>query len=95
MKLSALTIYVGTAFLDDDSTGAKAFMSGVINQGNAASLGLVNVFIDNGGQIVFVPEPSTYALLGLGLVALAIQRRRRSRSAALLTSGNSNTRPHR
>ena len=48
-------------------------------EGNAAALGLVNVSIDGGGQIVFVPEPSTYALLGLGLAGLAGWRRWRNK----------------
>jgi fibronectin-binding autotransporter adhesin len=78
MKLSALTIYVGMQFIDDDGTGAKTFTSGTIDQSNAASLGLVNVFIDNGGQIVFVPEPSTYALLLAGAAAMGWWRRRRA-----------------
>ena len=79
MKLSALTIYVGLNFIYEDSNGVKTFSSGVINQANAASLGLVNVFIDNGGEIVFVPEPSTYALMGLGLAGLAGWRRWRKK----------------
>ncbi len=75
MKLSALTIYVGLEFIYEDGSGTKTFNNVIINQVNSATLGLVNVSIDNGGQIVFVPEPSTYALMGLGLAALAGWRR--------------------
>ena len=76
MKLSALTIYVGLEFVYEDSNGTKTFTSGVINQNNEASLGLLNVSMDNGGQIVFIPEPSTYLLLALGFGGLALRRRR-------------------
>ena len=79
MKLSALTIYVGLNFIYEDSNGVKTFSSGVINQANAASLGLLNATFDNGGEIVFVPEPSTYALMGLGLAGLAGWRRWRKK----------------
>ena len=85
LKLSALTIYVGFEFIDDDGTGAKTFTTGIYNQGNAASFGLVNVFIDNGGQIVIVPEPSTYALLLAGAAAMGWWRRR-CRSGGVGTS---------
>jgi hypothetical protein len=37
--------------------------------------------IDGAGQIAFVPEPSTYALLGLGALALVIARWRHRRRA--------------
>jgi len=80
LKLSALTIYVGQEFIYEDGAGTKvltAAQSAVINQSNKDGLGLVNVFLDNGGQIVFIPEPSTGALMGLGLMALNALRRRR------------------
>ena len=65
-------------FIYEDGSGTKTFNTGVINEGNAAALGLVNVSIDNGGQIVFVPEPSTYVLMSLGLAGLVGWRRWRT-----------------
>ena len=79
MKLSGLTIYVGLEFIYEDNSGTKTINSGIINQANAASMGLVNVSIDNGGQIVFVPEASTWALMGLGLVFIALGKYARRR----------------
>ncbi|MFZ2640323.1 MAG: PEP-CTERM sorting domain-containing protein, partial [Verrucomicrobiia bacterium] len=77
LKLSQLTIYVGVEFIYEDGSGTKVLTHGVINEGNKDSLGLANVFIDGGGQIVFVPEPSTGVLMGLALGVLAVSRRRR------------------
>jgi autotransporter-associated beta strand protein len=80
LKLSALTIYVGQEFIYEDGAGTKvltAAQTAVINQSNKDGLGLVNVFLDNGGQIVFIPEPSTGMLLGVGWLALGALRRRR------------------
>jgi len=81
LKLSQLTIYVGLEFIYEDGAGTKVLTGGqgyTINQDNKDSLGLANVFLDSGGQIVFVPEPSTSALVGLGPAALAIWQRRRN-----------------
>jgi hypothetical protein len=75
MKIDTLTIYVGLQFVDDNIS--TTYTSGVINAGNNADL--VNVFFENGGQIVFIPEPSTAALMLLGAGALAGGRRRKGR----------------
>jgi hypothetical protein len=80
MKLSQLTVYVANQFIYEDSNGTKVLTGAAgdaITEANKDSFGLVNVFLESGGQIVFVPEPSTGALLGLGLAALAGWRRRR------------------
>ena len=80
LKLSQLTIYVGVEFIYEDGSGTKTLtgMAGeTINEFNKDSYGLANVFLSDGGQIVFVPEPSTGVLLGLGLATLAGWRRRR------------------
>jgi autotransporter-associated beta strand protein/T5SS/PEP-CTERM-associated repeat protein len=80
MKLSQLTIYVADRFIYEDGAGTKVLAGApgdAITESNKDSFGLVNVFLSNGGQIVFVPEPSTGALIGLGLAALAGARRRR------------------
>ncbi|MCX6899788.1 MAG: autotransporter-associated beta strand repeat-containing protein [Verrucomicrobia bacterium] len=79
LKLSQLTIYVGMEFIYEDGAGTKVFATqGItINEGNKNSLGLANVFIDGGGQIILVPEPSTSMLTALALAALAASRRRR------------------
>jgi hypothetical protein len=80
LKLSQLTIYVGQQFIYEDGNGTKTYMGlgTVIDQSFAANENLVNLFLDNGGQIVFVPEPSTGLLVGLGLAGLAGWRRRRT-----------------
>jgi hypothetical protein len=80
MKLSQLTIYVANQFIYEDGNGTKVFAGAPgdsINAGNQNLLGVVNVFFENGGQIVFIPEPSTAVLLGLGLAAMAGSRRRK------------------
>ena len=79
LKLSQLTIYVGVEFIYEDGNGTKTLtgMAGeTINEFNKDSYGLANVFLSDGGQIVFVPEPSTGVLMALGLAALAGSRRR-------------------
>ncbi|MFA6560911.1 MAG: PEP-CTERM sorting domain-containing protein, partial [Verrucomicrobiia bacterium] len=80
MKLSQLTVYVGMQFIYEDGAGTKV-LTGVageaITAANKNSYGLANVFLSNDGQIVFVPEPSTGVLLGLGWVMLSALRRRR------------------
>jgi hypothetical protein len=80
LKVSQLTLYVGQQFIYEDANGVKVLTgaaSDAITQDNKDSLGLANVFLDNGGQLVFVPEPSTTMLLGLGLAGPVQQRRRR------------------
>ncbi|MBI5683509.1 MAG: autotransporter-associated beta strand repeat-containing protein [Verrucomicrobia bacterium] len=80
LKLSQLTVYVGMEFIYEDAGGTQRFalgQGGVIDQDFAASHGLFNLFLDNGGQIVFVPEPSTGVLMALGLASLAGGRRRK------------------
>jgi hypothetical protein len=80
LKLSQLTIFVGTMFIEDNSS--QTFGPGtIINEGNVGSYGIVNVFLDSGGQIVIIPEPSTGALIGLGFAALAGWRRRRRQAS--------------
>jgi autotransporter-associated beta strand protein len=80
LKLSALTVYVGQQFIYEDGNGTKTYslgQGGVIDQTFAQNENLVNLFLDSGGQIVFVPEPSTGALIGLGLAVLTGARRRK------------------
>jgi len=81
IKLSQLTLYVGVNFVDE-ATG-QTFNSGVINEGNVHNfLGFdlsTHVFLDSGGQIVFVPEPSSAALLLMGAGFAWSRRRRRAR----------------
>ncbi|MBI5684666.1 MAG: hypothetical protein HZC54_06270 [Verrucomicrobia bacterium] len=82
MKLSQLTVYVGMQFIYEDANGAKVLtgLAGdAITQFNKDSLGLANVFLDNGGQIVFVPEPGVASLLLAGALALTLGMRRRPR----------------
>jgi len=67
-------------FIYEDGNGTKVLTGAqgdAITEANKDSYGLANVFLDGGGQIVFVPEPSTGMLMGLGLAALAGWRRRR------------------
>ncbi|MFA6564451.1 MAG: PEP-CTERM sorting domain-containing protein, partial [Verrucomicrobiia bacterium] len=80
MTLSKLTIYVGMEFIYEDGVNNQRYALGqgeVIDQAFAVSHNMVNLHLDSGGQIVFVPEPSTGVLLGLGLAALAGSRRRK------------------
>ncbi|MCX6899789.1 MAG: autotransporter-associated beta strand repeat-containing protein [Verrucomicrobia bacterium] len=80
LKLSQLTIYVGIEFIYEDGNGTKVLTGAqgdAITAANKDVYGLANVFLDSGGQIVFVPEPSTGVLMGLGMAALAGWRRRR------------------
>ncbi|MBI5683878.1 MAG: autotransporter-associated beta strand repeat-containing protein, partial [Verrucomicrobia bacterium] len=82
LKLSQLTVYVGMQFIYEDGAGTKVLTGAAgdaITAANKDVLGLANVFLDAGGQIVFVPEPSTSVLIGLGLAALAGGRRRKTR----------------
>ncbi|MCX6898519.1 MAG: PEP-CTERM sorting domain-containing protein [Verrucomicrobia bacterium] len=82
LKLSQLTIYVGIEFIYEDSNGTKVLRGGAgdaITESNKDSFGLVNVFLVNGGQIVFVPEPSSAALLLMGAGLAWSLRRRRAR----------------
>jgi hypothetical protein len=80
LKLSQLTIYVGQMFMEDNS--GQTITSGIINEFNIGTFGLLNVFLSDGGQIVLVPEPSTAVLMGAGLLALIGGRRRRGRTPA-------------
>ena len=73
--MSDLTLYVGSIFMEDNS--GRIVTGGEINEKNIKDYGLVNVFLDNGGQIVFVPEPGTAALLLGGLAGLIGRRRTR------------------
>ncbi|MBI5396453.1 MAG: PEP-CTERM sorting domain-containing protein, partial [Verrucomicrobia bacterium] len=78
MKISQLTIYVGLAFLDDNT--GQTYTSSTLNSGNNPDP--LNIFFSNGGQIVFIPEPSTGALVGIGLLGLVARRRRRAKRRA-------------
>ncbi|MBI5818327.1 MAG: autotransporter-associated beta strand repeat-containing protein [Verrucomicrobia bacterium] len=81
LKLSQLTVYVGVEFIYEDGNGTKVLTGSqgqAITEANKDSYGLANVFLDNGGQIVFVPEPTTGLLTGLGLATLVAWRRRRT-----------------
>ena len=80
LKLSQLTVYVGMQFIYEDGSGTKVLTGApgdAITAANKDMFGLANVFLDAGGRIVFVPEPSAGALIGVGLAALAGARRRR------------------
>ncbi len=81
LKLSQLTIYVGIEFIYEDSNGTKVLKGAAgetINAANKDSYGLMNVYLTNGGQIVFVPEPSSAALLLAGVGFAWNFRRRRA-----------------
>ena len=81
IKLSQLTIYVGTSFIDD--VVGQTFAGDSITAANVHNyLGFdlsTHVFLDSGGQIVFVPEPSGAALLLTGMAGASWMRRRRPR----------------
>ncbi|MFZ2643261.1 MAG: PEP-CTERM sorting domain-containing protein [Verrucomicrobiia bacterium] len=84
LKLSQLTIYVGIEFIYEDSNGTKVLKGAAgsaITEANKDGYGLVNVFLSNGGQIVFVPEPSGALLLLAGAGFAWISRRRRTRQS--------------
>ncbi|MCX6910815.1 MAG: PEP-CTERM sorting domain-containing protein, partial [Verrucomicrobia bacterium] len=81
LELSQLTIYVGMQFIYEDGSGTKVLTGrpgDAITESNKDSLGLVNVFLDDGGQIVFIPEPGASALLLAGMVALSSRKRTRT-----------------
>lgn len=75
-----MTVYVGMQFIYEDGAGTKVLTGAVgsaITAANKNAMGLANVYLDAGGQIVFVPEPASSVLFSLGLAALAGARRRR------------------
>ncbi|MCX6910014.1 MAG: PEP-CTERM sorting domain-containing protein [Verrucomicrobia bacterium] len=80
IKLSQLTVYVGMSFVDDAS--GQTFTGDTINEGNVNNYHGYDlsghIFLDSGGRIVFVPEPSAAALLLAG-AGVAWRFRRRSR----------------
>ena len=84
LDLSELTLYVGSIFMEDNS--GRIITGGEINEKNIKQYGLVNVFLENGGEIVFVPEPGSAALLLCGLAGLL--GRRRARRAERKSAGS-------
>jgi T5SS/PEP-CTERM-associated repeat protein len=84
IKLSQLTVYVGMSFVDD--AAGQTFNGEPITAANVANYHGYDlsghIFLDSGGQIVFIPEPSAGLLLLTGVAAFAQRRRpRRSRNA--------------
>ncbi|MFA7004078.1 MAG: PEP-CTERM sorting domain-containing protein, partial [Verrucomicrobiia bacterium] len=81
IKLSQLTVYVGMSFVDDNV--GQTFVGDTINESNVHSYHgfdlSTHIFLDSGGQIVFVPEPSSGALLLMGAGFAWSLRRRRAR----------------
>ncbi|MBI5396368.1 MAG: PEP-CTERM sorting domain-containing protein, partial [Verrucomicrobia bacterium] len=75
MDINTLTIYVGLKFIDENT--GTTYTVGTFNSGNNPDP--THIFFGAGGQIVIIPEPSTGALLALGVSALAGWRRRKSR----------------
>jgi T5SS/PEP-CTERM-associated repeat protein len=82
IKLSQLTVYVGMSFVDD--AAGQTFNGEPITAANVANYHGYDlsghIFLDSGGQIVFIPEPSAGLLLLTGVAAFA-QRRRSRRKA--------------
>ncbi len=69
----------GLVLADITNFDTKYFMQVVTN--NASGTGTVFTTIDNASieyTVTVVPEPSTYALLGVGMLALVMLRRRQS-----------------
>lgn len=63
--------FIGMVTLDVHVTGIRSVLFGATNPALSGS----SVYADN---LMFMPEPGTLAIFGLGLVGLGIARRRRS-----------------